>query len=206
MVGTNNAALAATALSTAVWTGTKAGYIDAAISSRGTGDATAANQTTIIGYVDTDVAAIKTVTDQLPDAGALTTIAADAARLTAVRAAVLTDWIDGNRLDVLLDAVKVVTDALTSATATKMALSGGTIVTGTVSWDNTNATTAIFYCDDITTAAADHYKGRVVIFTSGTLQNQATDITAYSVVAGEGKFTVTALTSAPADNVTFVIV
>ena len=39
MRGTNSAALAATALSTAVWTGTKAGYIDIAISSRGTGTA-----------------------------------------------------------------------------------------------------------------------------------------------------------------------
>jgi phage baseplate assembly protein W len=34
MRGTDNAALAATALSTAVWTGTKAGYLDAAITSR----------------------------------------------------------------------------------------------------------------------------------------------------------------------------
>ena len=34
MVGTNNAALSATALSTAVWTNTKAGFLDADISSR----------------------------------------------------------------------------------------------------------------------------------------------------------------------------
>ena len=60
---------------------------------------------TIAGYLDTEITAIKDVTDALPDAGALTTIAADAARLTAERAAVLTDWIDGERLDLLLDAI-----------------------------------------------------------------------------------------------------
>lgn len=96
------------------------------------------------------------------------------------------------------DAVQVVTDNL--------AASATTIVSGTVSWDNSNATTVNLWSDDITTAAADHYNGRIIIFTSGTLQNQATDITDYVVDAGEGKFTFTALTSAPADNVTFVIV
>lgn len=97
-----------------------------------------------------------------------------------------------------LTVVKTVTDNLANAATT--------IVDGTVSWDNTNATTTIFYCDDITEATADHYKGREVIFTSGALQDQATDITAYALVAGEGKFSVTALTEAPADNCTFVIV
>jgi len=101
-------------------------------------------------------------------------------------------------IDTVVDAVKVVTDNL--------AASATTIVSGTVSWDNSNATTVNLWSDDITTAAADHYNGRLIIFTSGTLQNQATDITDYVVDAGEGKFTFTALTSAPADNVTFVIV
>jgi hypothetical protein len=44
------------------------------------------------------------VTDALPDAGALTTIGTDTARLTAARAGALTDWIDGGRLDTILDA------------------------------------------------------------------------------------------------------
>ena len=51
-----------------------------------------------------DLDATKAVTDALPNAGALTDIAADAARLTAARAAVLTDWIQDGRLDVILDA------------------------------------------------------------------------------------------------------
>jgi len=109
-------------------------------------------------------------------------------------------------IDTVVDAIKVVTDALTEAAATKLALSAGTIVTGTVSWDNTNATTTVFYSDDITEATADHFNGRIIIFTSGALQYQATDITDYELDTGEGKFTVTALTEAPADNVTFIII
>jgi len=105
-----------------------------------------------------------------------------------------------------IESIKAVTDALTSAAATKLALSAGTIVTGTVSHDNTAASTTVFYSDDITEATADHFNGRIVIFTSGDLQYQATDITDYALDTGEGKFTVTALTEAPADNVTFIIV
>ncbi len=59
----------------------------------------------IAGYLDTEIAAIKAVTDVIPDAGALTTIGTDTARLTTERAAVLTDWINGGRLDTILDAV-----------------------------------------------------------------------------------------------------
>ena len=98
------------------------------------------------------------------------------------------------------------TNALTSAVAAKLAASAGTIVIGTVSHDITASSPTVFYCDDITEATTSHYNGRVIIFSSGALQDQATDITAYSLVAGEGKFTVTALTEAPADNVTFIIV
>jgi len=98
------------------------------------------------------------------------------------------------------------TNAMTAAIAAKLALSANTMVIGTVSHDNTAASTTVFYCDDITEATADHYNGRIVIFTSGALQNQATDITDYELDNGEGKFTVTALTEAPADNVTFIIV
>ena len=105
-----------------------------------------------------------------------------------------------------IDGIKTVTDALTAAAAAKLALSAGTIVSGTVSHDNTAASTTVFYSDDITEATADHYKSRIVIFTSGALKDQATDIAAYALEAGEGKFTVTALTEAPADNVTFIII
>ena len=138
---------------------------------------------TKIDTADTVVDAIKAVTDNLPNSGALTDLATAAALST---------------VDTVVDAIKVVTDLLAN--------SAGTIVDGTVSHDNTAASTTVFYSDDITEATADHYKGRIVIFTSGALQNQATDITAYALESGEGKFTVTALTEAPADNVTFIII
>ena len=98
------------------------------------------------------------------------------------------------------------TNAMTAAQAAKLALSSDTIVSGTVSHDNTASSSTVFYSDDVTNAVADHYKGRIVIFTSGTLQNQMTDVTAYALVSGEGKFTVTALTSAPDDDVIFILV
>jgi len=126
-------AASATALTNVMWTDARAGYIDSisghtaqtgdtyALANGATGfvaidtvvDAILVDTNTtlpatlavIAGYLDTEIAAIKAVTDVLPDAGALTAIGTDTARLTAVRAAVLTDWIDGGRLDVLLDAI-----------------------------------------------------------------------------------------------------
>jgi len=99
-------------------------------------------------------------------------------------------------VDTVVDAIKVVTDNLAD--------SATTIVSGTVA--ATAASTTIFFSDDVTEATADHYNGRIVIFTSGALQNQATDITDYELSGGEGKFTVTALTETPANDDTFVIV
>jgi len=65
--------------------------------------------------------AIKTVTDNLPDGGALTTIGTDTARLTAVRAEVLTDWVDGGRLDLLLDSVITALATITGADGVELA-------------------------------------------------------------------------------------
>jgi len=85
--------------------------------------------------------------------------------------------------------------------ASDLALSAATIVaasaiTGTLS--TTQMTT------DLTEATNDHYNGRIVIWTSGVLQDQATDITAYN---GTTKLvTYTATTEAPSNADTFVIV
>ena len=69
--------------------------------------------------------------------------------------------------------------------------------------NDASATTTSFVTD-LTEATDDHYIGRTVIFTSGALEGQATDITDYN---GTTKaLTVTALTEAPADNDTFEIV
>lgn len=79
------------------------------------------------------------------------------------------------------------------------------LLTGVVDGVTFTPTTTEFETASITTAAADHYNGRVIIFTSGTLSGQATLITDYSKVGSNGRFVVNALTSAPEDQGTFVI-
>ena len=155
---------------------------------------TAGDLAALTTTVDTVVDAIKTVTDALPEAGALTTIGTDTARLTAVRAAILTDWINGGRLDLLLDAV-----------IANIALLDDGIVRGTVDTvvNGHAPTTTEFQADDITEATADHYIGRIVTWLTGALTGQSTDITDYANVGGIGQFTVTAMTDAPANNDTF---
>lgn len=191
MVGTDNAALAS--------------VLGAAVGASISADIAAVKTETALIVEDTSEIQGKLPTnkfmgssDGADDDGTLNTIATDAARLTAVRAAILTDWIDGGRLDVLLDAIKVVTDLLSPGATT--------MITGTVSWDNVNATTTVIYSDDVTEATADHYNGRLFVPTSGALVGQYTDITDYALDTGEGKFTVTAFTEPPADNTTFVII
>src|SRR5512146_2760277 len=68
------------------------------------------------------------------------------------------------------------------------------------------ATTTEFETDDITEATANHYVGRAVVFTSGALKRQAATIQGYSLVSGNGHFTVTALTEAPGHGDRFIIV
>ena len=53
-------------------------------------------------------------------------------------------------------------------------------------------------------ATDDHFIGRVMMFTSGALIYQATDVTDYD--GGNKQFTYTALTEAPADDDTFILV
>lgn len=86
--------------------------------------------------------------------------------------------------------------------ASNLSKTASTIVQGYAG----NGTSAIFNAYNIHEATADHYNGRVIIFTSGALQYQATDITDYELVNGFGQFTVTAMTEAPASGDPFVIV
>lgn len=92
--------------------------------------------------------------------------------------------------------------------AIRLALSADQIIPGTVDTvTNTHTPTVTeFQADDILEATGDHYNGRIVIFTSGNLLAQATEIVDYQVVGGIGQFTVVAMTDAPADNDTFIIV
>ena len=118
--------------------------------------------------------------------------------------------VPANVYDSLTGADRLQVDCLemnsNTTAASNLANSAGVQYTGAV--DNTafTATTTIFETSSITTAAADHWKGRIILFTSGTLQYQATLITAYSLSSGRGRFTYNALTPAPASGVTFIIV
>ena len=79
------------------------------------------------------------------------------------------------------------------------------IVRGTS--DNTGFTATTSIMDTtITEATADHYNGRVIVFTSGALLGQATLITDYALTTGRGRFTFSTLTEAVPNGTTFVIV
>ena len=107
-----------------------------------------------------------------------------------------------------VDAVEL--NSVAAAAATQ-ALVATACVTGTVYNDGgtylpTNSGALVFYSDTVTEATADHYNGRVVIFTSGAMLGQALAITDYEKVASYGKFTCSVATELPANAVTFVIV
>jgi hypothetical protein len=101
-------------------------------------------------------------------------------------------------------AVNATSIAGVSAAASRLALSAGTIIPGTVTDSGHSPTTSAFKASDITEATNDHFIGRVVIFTSGALLNQATVITDY--VGSTSVYTVAAMTEAAASGDTFIIV
>ena len=122
-----------------------------------------------------------------------------------VQGVVLSDTATDVTNEVSADTVKISGD---TDAATRLSKSAGSILPGTVDTvvNGHTPTTTEFQADDITEATADHFKGRVIIFTSGNLQYQACTISGYTQVGGIGQFTVTTLTEAPANNNTFVIV
>jgi hypothetical protein len=137
----------------------------------------------------------------------------------------LADWVLGTDSKVLLSTdsqagvtiptVTAITNRVTANTdqingsapaAVLLALSANTMIAGTV--DNTafTATATEMESDDITDAEANLYKDRWIIFKSGSLNREAKPITSYSLVSGRGHFTYQALSSAPANDETFIIV
>lgn len=89
-----------------------------------------------------------------------------------------------------------------SATAAaRLALSAGTIVSGAAvagALSTTEMTT------DLTETTNNHYNGRIIIWTSGALKDQGTNITAYD--GASKKLTFSAVTEPPAAGDTFIIV
>lgn len=88
-----------------------------------------------------------------------------------------------------------------AASAVKLERSASTIVTGAAE-AGTLSTTVM--TTDLTEITNDHYNGRVLIWTSGVLAGQGTDITDY--LGSTGQLTYTAVTEAPSAADTFVIV
>lgn len=115
-----------------------------------------------------------------------------------------------SRLPAALSSGNMKSDVLAinaaTASAARLALSAGVIIPGTVDSTGFTPTTTEFEADDITEATADHYNGRIIIFTSGALLGQASTISDYSLSGGRGHFTVTTLTEAPSNDGTFIIV
>lgn len=86
--------------------------------------------------------------------------------------------------------------------ADNLEASADTMANGTIVSDSGNSTTK--FKTNLTETTDSHYNGRIAIFKSGALADQATDITAYN---GSTKtITVTALTEVPATDDTFIIV
>ena len=106
----------------------------------------------------------------------------------------------GGRMDSDVEAISGSTEAAIDLEASAETIITGAAITGTLS--TTEMTT------DITVTVADQYNGRVIIFKEDTttvaLRGQATDITATATL--NSKLTFTALTTAPVNGDTFVMV
>lgn len=99
------------------------------------------------------------------------------------------------------------TQVNSSATAAaRLALALSATIQGTVDTGGFTATSSIFETSSITEATADHFVGKIVLWTSGALLYQQALITAYSLSSGRGRFTVTTMTDAPANGDAFIVV
>lgn len=161
--------------------------------------ATAANLAT----VDTVVDAILIDTAEIGAAGAGLTVLATAANLATV--------------DTVVDAIQVATDQMVftvtneldvnvlsisgdSTAADNLEASMETIVVGTATGTLTTTTMAD---SALTETTDDHYIGRIIIWRTGVLAGQATDITDYT--GSTRLFTFTATTEAPGSGDAYVI-
>lgn len=97
-----------------------------------------------------------------------------------------------------------------SVSASNLSGSAGSMLRGIVSYANFSANNTTFRCDNITEATPDHLNGRRGVWVeseAGTdaLQFEMVTITGYSLISGEGTFTVTTMTDSPADNDELII-
>lgn len=159
--------------------------------------------------MSTDIAAVKTDTTAiLVDTGTTipATLGTPVADIATDIAGVQADTDDiQTRIPAALVSGRMDSEVSSIGTSTTAAtnLSASALGIVSTSVNDASATTTSFVTA-LTETTTDHYKGRIIVFTSGAVAGQATDITAYN---GTTKaVTVTALTEAPANSVTFVIV
>jgi hypothetical protein len=144
----------------------------------------------------TDTATLGTLIVNVHESGALP-IRQD---YLVVPANIYNSWVLGTDLQ---DINVLEMGGSTSALA-RIRQGGLAMLTGTS--DNTAFTATTSVMDtDITEATADHFNGRVLIFTTGALAQQATLITDYALTSGRGRFTFSTLTEAVPNGTEFVI-
>jgi hypothetical protein len=102
--------------------------------------------------------------------------------------------------------VNVVAWSADTTMVANLLASGKVMLTGTVSTAGFTPTTSAFETAATAEATADHFVGRIVLWTSGALQYQQALITAYTLTGGKGHFTVTTMTDSPANTDAFIIV
>ncbi len=148
------------------------------------------NATDGLGAIKTDTAAILVDTGTtIP--GTVTTLQADTDDIqTRLPAALI-----GGKMDSDVEAINNSAPA-----AVNLKLSTLQIISGAC--EGTPSTTVIQ--TDLAETSDDIYIGRIIIFTNGAAQDEATDITDY--VGATGTITVTALSNAPAAGNTFIII
>ncbi len=188
--------------------------------------------TTLQAELDAIQAAVITNAAGVDIAADIIALKAETALIVGDTNELQTDWADAGRLDAILDAraSQATADAIETDTQDiqgrlPAALSGGNmksdmlaISTSTDAADKLEASTETMVIgtaqtgtlsttvmtSDVTEATADHFIGRIIIWTSGALIRQATDITDYS--GTNGTFTFTAVTEAPSNGDTFIVV
>lgn len=143
--------------------------------------------TTLLGRVTANVALASVCTE---------------ARLAELAAANVPADLDTllTRITAAVALASVCTEARLAVLA-DLAAAAGTMVTGAAEVGTLSTTQMT---SDLAELTNDHYNGRIVIWTSGVLLGQASDITDYN--GADGMLTYTAVTEAPGDGDTFVIV
>lgn len=102
----------------------------------------------------------------------------------------------GGKMDANVGAISASTTAADNLEASALGIVPSSV--------NDAGATITSFVSALTEATDDHYNGRIIVFTSGDVAGQATDITDYT--GATKTITMTALTEAPANSVTFVIV